>query len=452
MKRIISIFCFISIFVSSIWAQEVTYSGIVTDIETKDSIDKCKIRVYKGKVLYLETSSAHDGSFEIQLRTETTYKFEVTKLEYRKLVREIELGKPRLKQPKIKIYLEKEGLKCKGHVYDSVGRPLANMKIILFNNTLKLKKTLRTNVKGEYTYRLNKNQQYTLKLDTTIKGSQIERFPFSTLGVNIDQDIVKDFFLTYRHENMDDENAAKEIILKNQKAENESLYLDSVVSAPITIKKVIEPVLVKEQKTAPILTKNKTVIKDTSSKKLITTASISEVQKKDTSGIKQTLSIAEYEKKLKEGNLPTISNTNSDPNKRKLELEEGSELIYVKENTIFYPPGKAVLNTKAYHFLDDIISNFKLQNNKKLLIEIFSDANNEYTIKDYICRMRSEEIVKYCISKEVPFDKLVVSIVGNKVLANDCKYGVECTEEQHQENRRSRISVVDKYKYQTIKE
>jgi outer membrane protein OmpA-like peptidoglycan-associated protein len=366
---------------------------------------------------------------------------------------------------------------------------------------------------------------YTLKVDTTIDGLQLDRFSFSTLGLNPDQDIIKDFFFTFQSnsreflelsKNLAKNNeasftlidSAKPVMPKSKKppisntttkqktdhvaikevkkdntaltdvkkkeeklweekssslAKNDSLKAiknkDSLTAAkPLTEKKETgtatkkgtnktEKEIEKQQENFFVQVKKNDSIpasKSIAVKPKVTVQKTSE-NASDSGHVKQTISVSDYKKKLSEDSLEKSETVKTDY-KLLSELDEGSELIFVKENTIFYPPGKALLNKKGYAMLDKLVEEYKQTKNRKMLIEIFSDAAGEYSIKDYICRLRSEEIVKYLIRKGMTFDQMLVSIFGYKVLANECKRGVECSDEKHQENRRSRITIVENYK------
>lgn len=453
-------------------AQYVNLTGRAIDIETKQWIQNGMIVVYKDSSRIVQTYTSDDGTFMLSLKNETDYVIEISKTGYRKLKQNLSLGKIKNNSIKyIKVYLEPEGIKIKGHVLEaSIGIPLVNYKIVLYNTTQKKKKTLRTDEHGEYAFKLTKNQNYTLKLDTIINGKEIPKYQFSTVGVKMDADIHKNYQLTIPVPTFKQfmENAKKLQALKDSMQGNkkDTVEMMAIVPKPDPIK---PPKKAEKPKKETPLTTQTDKKKVTPAKPTIDSAALSVQAKKanttkDSSkvvvkreekkiekqvripddsvffdfGVKKTLSIDDYNKKKKEGSLdePVSNNTG-----RIQTIDaEGSEQIFVRENSIFYPAGKAVLNQKAIDFLKKIANEFKNQSNKKILIEIFSDANKELAIKDYICRLRSEEIVTYIINFGIPFDKLIVSIVGNKVLANNCKAGVTCTETQHQENRRSRLT------------
>ena len=128
----------------------------------------------------------------------------------------------------------------------------------------------------------------------------------------------------------------------------------------------------------------------------------------------------------------------------------GSDNIYVKENTIYFPPGKALLNNLAIDFIVEVVNKIKDDPTKKLLVEVYCDSNQEYLIKDYICRLRSEEVVGYLINNGLSFDRMSINNIGYRILANKCAKDVKCSDEEHQENRRVRFSILNASQFEAL--
>ena len=85
-----------------------------------------------------------------------------------------------------------------------------------------------------------------------------------------------------------------------------------------------------------------------------------------------------------------------------------------------------------------------MERNKSITIELSSHtdsrASNEYN-KD-LSQRRAESCYDYLVSLGIDSDRIVPKGYGETKLINECSDGVECTEEQHQRNRRTQIEVL----------
>jgi len=59
---------------------------------------------------------------------------------------------------------------------------------------------------------------------------------------------------------------------------------------------------------------------------------------------------------------------------------------------------------------------------------------------------RAEAAAAYLIKKGVPRSSIISKGYGEQFLINDCRDGKECTEQQHQQNRRTEFMVIGKKK------
>ncbi|MBK7958158.1 MAG: OmpA family protein [Bacteroidetes bacterium] len=111
-------------------------------------------------------------------------------------------------------------------------------------------------------------------------------------------------------------------------------------------------------------------------------------------------------------------------------------------NNIYYDLDKATLRPESQLTLDTLIEFF--QENEHLTIEIGSHTDargsNEYNQK--LSQERAQSVVDYLISKKVNPAKIIAKGYGETKLVNKCADGVDCTEEEHQQNRRTTFRVV----------
>jgi outer membrane protein OmpA-like peptidoglycan-associated protein/tetratricopeptide (TPR) repeat protein len=114
----------------------------------------------------------------------------------------------------------------------------------------------------------------------------------------------------------------------------------------------------------------------------------------------------------------------------------------VLEN-IYYDLDKYNIRDDAAIELDKLVD--VLQDNPGIKIELSShtDSRNTDSYNMTLSQRRAESAVNYIISKGISADRLVAKGYGESRLVNKCKDGVECTEEQHQANRRTEFKVLE---------
>lgn len=66
-------------------------------------------------------------------------------------------------------------------------------------------------------------------------------------------------------------------------------------------------------------------------------------------------------------------------------------------------------------------------------------GNDQYNL--VLSDKRAHAAVQYLISQGIDPSRLTYKGYGEKVLVNQCKNGVQCTEEEHQQNRRTEFKV-----------
>jgi len=89
-----------------------------------------------------------------------------------------------------------------------------------------------------------------------------------------------------------------------------------------------------------------------------------------------------------------------------------------------------------------------MEENPKIIIESFShtDARASDGYNVILSKKRSKAIVKYIISKGIDKSRISGKWLGESQLINKCADDVECTEDEHAQNRRTEFFIVDKEK------
>lgn len=110
---------------------------------------------------------------------------------------------------------------------------------------------------------------------------------------------------------------------------------------------------------------------------------------------------------------------------------------------IFYELGSARLTAESRQVIDDKL--YKLMIEKPLIrVEINSHtdsrASDEFNME--LSQRRAESVVDYLVSKGIKSNRLIARGYGETKLVNNCSNGVNCTEEQHAQNRRTEFRVL----------
>lgn len=110
---------------------------------------------------------------------------------------------------------------------------------------------------------------------------------------------------------------------------------------------------------------------------------------------------------------------------------------------LFYDTNKYNIRPDAALVLDQLAQ--ILKENPEVRIEIGSHtdsrASADYNLK--LSQRRSESVVAYLVGKGISPSRLVAKGYGETQLINKCADGVECTEEEHQANRRTVIEILN---------
>ena len=123
-----------------------------------------------------------------------------------------------------------------------------------------------------------------------------------------------------------------------------------------------------------------------------------------------------------------------------LQLREGG--IIALEG-IFYDLDKADVRADAAKVLDYIVS--VMQENPGMRIELGShtDSRGSDSYNLDLSEKRAASAAAYIVSKGIQIDRIVGKGYGETRLKNKCSNGVKCTDDEHQENRRTEIRILD---------
>src|SRR5690606_308518 len=111
-------------------------------------------------------------------------------------------------------------------------------------------------------------------------------------------------------------------------------------------------------------------------------------------------------------------------------------------NNIFYDYNKSSLRSESETELNKL-ADFLLENtNIKIELSSHTDSRGGDSYNKRLSQKRAQSCVDYLIRKGVSKSNIVAKGYGESKLLNKCDDGVECSEEEHQQNRRTEIKIL----------
>lgn len=112
---------------------------------------------------------------------------------------------------------------------------------------------------------------------------------------------------------------------------------------------------------------------------------------------------------------------------------------------IYYAFNSDLLDAKARSIIDEkLYGLMAAQPNIRIEINSHTDSRDSDEFNLDLSNRRAKAVVDYLVSKGIKRTRLEYHGLGETELVNHCKNGVDCTEEQHQMNRRTEFRVLPK--------
>jgi len=112
-----------------------------------------------------------------------------------------------------------------------------------------------------------------------------------------------------------------------------------------------------------------------------------------------------------------------------------SELVVVED--IYYAPNSAEISEESMKQLDKIVRAMKENPSLKLFIGSHTDATGEDAYNMNLSEKRAKHVLNYLIAEGIPAQRLTAKGFGETQIKNRCKNGVDCSELEHELNRRT---------------
>jgi len=129
-------------------------------------------------------------------------------------------------------------------------------------------------------------------------------------------------------------------------------------------------------------------------------------------------------------------------------VNENNQKVYLSSkdifvvNRIYYSSNSSVLSDEAQRQLDQLLT--LLQKNADLKLELIAhtDARGAAEKNLLLSQARAESTKSYLVKKGIAPERLQTKGMGETMLINNCKDGVQCSDAQHAVNRRTEIRII----------
>lgn len=152
---------------------------------------------------------------------------------------------------------------------------------------------------------------------------------------------------------------------------------------------------------------------------------------------------------MKEGYKPASLNFNTngvtEPTeiKQTLILGDGERVYNVAFNNIYFDYDKSSLREVSVDELDKMLQIMERSENLRVEISAHTDSRGSDAYNMNLSDRRANAVVDYLVENGISADRMIAKGYGESRLRNECSDDVECSEEQHQQNRRVEFAVLD---------
>lgn len=121
------------------------------------------------------------------------------------------------------------------------------------------------------------------------------------------------------------------------------------------------------------------------------------------------------------------------------DLQQGSSWVL---KNILYDLDKSYIRSDAAIVLDNVVNIMKQNPTLRIELSSHTDSRGSDAYNMSLSRRRAEAAVNYLVSKGIEKTRLSARGYGETKPLNECVNGINCNEDQHQQNRRTEIKVL----------
>ena len=111
-------------------------------------------------------------------------------------------------------------------------------------------------------------------------------------------------------------------------------------------------------------------------------------------------------------------------------------------NSIYFDPDKVEIREDAAVELDKIAATLLKEYTLAVEVSSHTDSRADDAYNLQLSRRRAEAIETYLVKKGISYGRITAKGYGEQQLVNNCANGVKCSEEEHQENRRTEFRII----------
>ena len=115
----------------------------------------------------------------------------------------------------------------------------------------------------------------------------------------------------------------------------------------------------------------------------------------------------------------------------------------IKIENIYYDVNKADIRADAAAELDKVVELMKKYPTMIIEMRSHTDSRATSSYNSMLSGKRAKSAVAYLKSNGIASKRMIAKGYGESNLLNQCKDGVDCTEEEHQQNRRTEIKIIN---------
>ena len=108
---------------------------------------------------------------------------------------------------------------------------------------------------------------------------------------------------------------------------------------------------------------------------------------------------------------------------------------------IFYDFDEATLRPASEEQLDELVAALEQLPGLEIELRSHTDSRGSDAYNQELSQRRAQSVVDYLVAEGIARDRFTARGFGESRLLNDCDDGVECTEAEHQRNRRTEFEV-----------
>jgi outer membrane protein OmpA-like peptidoglycan-associated protein len=124
-----------------------------------------------------------------------------------------------------------------------------------------------------------------------------------------------------------------------------------------------------------------------------------------------------------------------------LQMKPNSSATFINLDMILYDFNKWDLRPESIKELDKLIAYMKT-NDLKVELSSHTDSRGIDAYNEWLSQQRSNSCVNYIISKGISQERIIAKGYGEYKLKNRCANDIPCSDEEHQQNRRTELKIV----------